>query len=327
MSEPCRLCGSEPEIATYYDFYRFNCPTEGCGERLDNGKVVNGIGMWYGSIAEARDAWNQRQRREETTSATQTAEPEPEPAREGDEPQIGEIAWHREVLDGHHPSDCPYCGCERVVVGDYEPYHDDEWDYHIEHKNPREAIERGCFEMYAAFKTPEDAVRGADMRATEWVIPINDDTMRVLSDVCREKPKRQLRAEAIERLRKACSIALGNQNLIAENRELHKQVDSLTAERDELRKMAAAMSERGSAIGFDYGMGLGLVDAARMIREAADTIESLRDRLQDAEDARYDAGFENGVKACLQQLDGLIYEGADVDEIQAWVDRQWDEEV
>lgn len=65
---------------------------------------------------------------------------------------------------------------------------------------------------------------------------------------------------------------------------------------------------------------------AELKREAADTIESLLDRLQDAEDARYDAGFKNGVKACLQQLDGLIHECADVDEIQGWIDRQWEEE-
>jgi len=44
----------------------------------------------------------------------------------------------------------------------------------------------------------------------------------------------------------------------------------------ELREMAAVMSERGSAIGLDYGMGRGLADAARMMREAADTIEVLR---------------------------------------------------
>lgn len=61
---------------------------------------------------------------------------------------------------------------------------------------------------------------------------------------------------------------------------LLKRITELEGQRDELRKMAAAMSERGSAIGLDYGMGLGLVDAARMMREAADTIDSLRDRLQ-----------------------------------------------
>lgn len=74
-------------------------------------------------------------------------------------------------------------------------------------------------------------------------------------------------------------------------------------------------------------MALTMLDSASRMEEAADTIISLRNRLQDAEDARYDAGFENGVKACLQQLDGLIREGADVDEIQGWADRQWEEEA
>lgn len=95
----------------------------------------------------------------------------------------------------------------------------------------------------------------------------------------------------------------------------------------ELHEMADAMHRRSRDIGLDYGMGRGLADASRMLREATDTIESLRDRLQDAEDARYDAGFSNGVKACLQQLDGLIHECTDVDEIQGWIDRQWEEET
>lgn len=55
----------------------------------------------------------------------------------------------------------------------------------------------------------------------------------------------------------------------------------LAAQIDELRKMAAAMSEHGSAIGLDYGMGLGLVVAARMMREAADTIDALATALED----------------------------------------------
>jgi len=77
------------------------------------------------------------------------------------------------------------------------------------------------------------------------------------------------------------------------------------------------------------------------MREAADTIEDLRDRPQEScgqvpgqakrengvERESYDAGFSNGVKACLQQLDGLIHEGVDVDEIQGWIDRQWEEEL
>lgn len=75
----------------------------------------------------------------------------------------------------------------------------------------------------------------------------------------------------------------------------------------------------------------GMDNLVTMLREAADTIESLRDRLLKAERAcdekSYDAGFDNGMKAVLQQLDGLIHEGADVDEIQAWADRQWEEEA
>lgn len=90
----------------------------------------------------------------------------------------------------------------------------------------------------------------------------------------------------------------------------------LSSQADELREKADLLD------------GLeGMDNLVRMLREAADTIISLRDRLQDAEDARYDAGFKNGVKACLQQLDGLIHEGADVDEIQGWIDRQWEEEA
>lgn len=75
----------------------------------------------------------------------------------------------------------------------------------------------------------------------------------------------------------------------------------------------------------------GLTTAVEVMSEVADTIESLRDRLLKAElacdEKSYDAGFDNGMKATLQQLDGLIHEGADVDEIQAWVDRQWEEEI
>lgn len=89
----------------------------------------------------------------------------------------------------------------------------------------------------------------------------------------------------------------------------------LSSQADELREAAKQFE------GYQNG------EISRMLREAAGTIENMRDKLQDAEDARYDAGFKNGVKACLQQLDGLIHESADVDEIQAWVDRQWEEEV
>lgn len=52
----------------------------------------------------------------------------------------------------------------------------------------------------------------------------------------------------------------------------------------------------------------------------AATLGSDRDKV-------YDAGFTNGIKATLQQLDGLLMQTDSAVEIQAWVDRQWEEEV
>lgn len=45
------------------------------------------------------------------------------------------------------------------------------------------------------------------------------------------------------------------------------------------------------------------------------------------DDDLYDTGFANGVKATLQQLYGLLHDYPTVDDIEAWADRQWEEEV
>jgi len=42
-------------------------------------------------------------------------------------------------------------------------------------------------------------------------------------------------------------------------------------------------------------------------------------------DEVYNAGFDNGVKATLQQLYGLLSETDDAAEIKAWIDEQWKE--
>ena len=108
---------------------------------------------------------------------------------------------------------------------------------------------------------------------------------------------------------------------------LNMQCERLRDRADELRMLAGGMGAPYIVPETKETMALAMMSAASEMREAADTIKSLRDRLQDAEDARYDAGFKNGIKACLQQLDGMIYEGADVGEIRGWVDRQWEEEA
>lgn len=51
----------------------------------------------------------------------------------------------------------------------------------------------------------------------------------------------------------------------------------------------------------------------------AATLGSERDEI-------YNAGFDNGVKACLQILDGfLAYPYSAVENIKKWVDEQWEE--
>ena len=88
MYEKCRRCGSEPTLANYYDFYRLHCPTPGCREHLSD-YILSGKGKWYGSIDEARDAWNARQKQGEAANANETAKPESEPAGAGSGVQDG----------------------------------------------------------------------------------------------------------------------------------------------------------------------------------------------------------------------------------------------
>ena len=42
-------------------------------------------------------------------------------------------------------------------------------------------------------------------------------------------------------------------------------------------------------------------------------------------DAIYNAGFDNGIKTVLHQLNGLLVKTDSAVEIQAWVDEQWKE--
>lgn len=91
--------------------------------------------------------------------------------------------------------------------------------------------------------------------------------------------------------------------------------DKLTMAK-ELRRMAARLEAQGDV--------LGIVDAAH---ESYKQVPEQGKGEDEGERESYDAGFESGVKATLQQLDGLIHDGADVDGIQGWIDRQWEEEA
>lgn len=83
---------------------------------------------------------------------------------------------------------------------------------------------------------------------------------------------------------------------------------------EQLREKEAAYMDA------NHEQGMRLIEQDKRIRE-------LENRLQAVGETSYDAGFDNGMKAVLQQLDGLVHEGANVGEIQGWIDRQWEEEV
>ena len=61
-------------------------------------------------------------------------------------------------------SDCPYCGCERVVIHDFSDIYENPHSYRVEHVDEKEAFEAGCFETYCAFDSVEKAVGHANMR-------------------------------------------------------------------------------------------------------------------------------------------------------------------
>lgn len=63
-------------------------------------------------------------------------------------------------------SDCPYCGCKRVVIYDFSDIYENPHSYRVEHVDEKEAFEAGCFESYYSFDSAEKAVEHANMRDT-----------------------------------------------------------------------------------------------------------------------------------------------------------------
>lgn len=61
--KPCPFCGGEAKLSTYYDFYKVHCNSDDCWAEVSIGDAYNGVGKWYGSVAEAVDAWNTRAER------------------------------------------------------------------------------------------------------------------------------------------------------------------------------------------------------------------------------------------------------------------------
>ena len=92
---------------------------------------------------------------------------------------------------------------------------------------------------------------------------------------------------------------------MSELRECGEGMSMFSSQIKELRKMADSMGERGREIGLDYGMGRGLADASRILREAADTIESPQELQGVASESRYTELFgtpERAARTICRQL-------------------------
>ena len=60
--------------------------------------------------------------------------------------------------------ECPFCGCELVAVHHYDDSYEDPHEYTIEHLDEKEAVTKGCFMMYYAFGSLEDAIEKCNRR-------------------------------------------------------------------------------------------------------------------------------------------------------------------
>ena len=100
-------------------------------------------------------------------------------------------------------------------------------------------------------------------------------------------------------------------------------MSALGVQVDRLRKMADSMGERGCEIGTDYGLGQGLSDASVILREAADTIESLSDKLQGVMGTRYCELFGTPERAARtivdRELGYRLMKCEDYDELLEWL--------
>ena len=83
-------------------------------------------------------------------------------------------------------SDCPYCGCARVVIHDYETMYEHPHSYRVEHVSEKESFNAGCFESYYAFDSIEKAVEHANMRDDCGQIT---DMSQKGADCVREEPE------------------------------------------------------------------------------------------------------------------------------------------
>ena len=170
-------------------------------------------------------------------------------------------------------SDCPYCGCERVVIHDYSDAYEHPHSYRVEHVDEKEAFNEGCFTSYFAFDSVEKAVEHADMRDANQV--------SLFSHLVDRAEKRN-EAERLNVLN--TSMALENNRLSEENAELRAKL-GMRSSTDEERELYRQMLDRHSTAlpvnifdlheSANLGADLGTSEAEASTVDEVDTREKL----------------------------------------------------
>ena len=106
--------------------------------------------------------------------------------------------------------------------------------------------------------------------------------------------------------------------------DLSKLCVMLCEASDTIESLWDRLQEEGDALR-DYRASQIAVEAERRLRESYGQVPEQAKFENDGERESYDAGFNSGVKATLQQLDGLIASGYDINAVCAWIDCQWEE--
>ena len=142
-------------------------------------------------------------------------------------------------------SDCPYCGCDRVVIHDYNDSYERPHSYRVEHVSEKEAFNVGCFTSYYSFDSVEKAVKHADARdewrdmgeiagATDVISAVEFDALDEHAQAL-ERESAELKAKLDQMTVERDILQDCVDDLNADTSELQAKVDELTEQRDRWR--------------------------------------------------------------------------------------------
>ena len=136
--------------------------------------------------------------------------------------------------------------------------------------------------------------------------------------------------EQIKELREAARNIQGNLGRCLYRRkdvdEMQRVSGMLFEAADTIENLRNRLQEEDDALR-DYRASQIAAEAERRLREIYGKVPEQAKRGNDGKRESYDAGFENGVKATLRQLDELIVSGYDLKAVCSWINNRLEGEA